>query len=452
MNGSSPALTPSNLFGSRLTALGLVLVLCACATSPQGRQKITTPAPISDVYSDAEMRLDLATIPGIQTPCIDEECELNRTFDEQVQQQGARIASAAYDAHPDLIKRISHFEFEVAEKKDPGITSNASGKIVILRGTQQIGLNEEALAFVIAREMGHVISQHHDENTTTRIMLSVAAGLLFPALHLFGNTAAIAQATSASTATSTMLATTAASTATSYLSAKLVLNNLKPEQLSEADQVALDLLERMGWSHQDLAQSLENSAEFEPSNAWSEEFRFSAAQVRSLESASDAIEPLPENPLFDINLAQVETEELEPLEAGLIEVAADPLQITVEIADTPVAPLADTSVASVAPAQTMQPSVAATAMKRISQPLQATRGKVMASPAKSVKKPARNTARQKTKTASPKRKTAEDSKMSRAGKGAKSEPAKVSSRSRKVATAKERTPRKSGKPAKKPAA
>lgn len=449
MNGHSR--TSANSPARRLTALGLALVLCACATSPHGRTQFTSPAPISDVYSDAEMQLDLAILPSIQTPCTEEECELNRAFDAQVQQLGARIAAAAYDAHPDLIERISHFEFEVVEKGEPGITSNASGKIVILRGTQQIGLDEGALTFVIAREMGHVISQHHNENTTTRIILSIAAGLLFPALNLFGNSAAIAQATSASTATSVMMATTAASSATSYLGAKLLIHGLRPEQLSEADQVALNLLERMGWSHHDLAQALENSAEFEPSNEWSEELRFSVAQFRSLVNASAAIEALPENPILESNLAPAESEELEPLQAASLDVASDAgpdaEASPASVADTPSPALSSAAV----PIQAIPPAVAATLMKQSSQASPARREKFMTRPAQSLKKPGRDSVRQKTKAATSRLKKAQDVQKSRAGKGAKSKPAKVSERSKKPATAKDRAPQKSKKPSTNPA-
>lgn len=436
MHAGSRALTCPSSRRKRLTALGMALVLCACATSPHGRSQMTSPAPISDVYSDAEMRLDLATIPNVETPCVDEECELNRAFDQQVQSLGTNIAAAAYDAHPDLIKRISHFEFEVAEKKEPGITSNASGKIVVLRGTQQIGLNEEALTFVIAREMGHVISQHHDENTTTRILLSVAVGLLFPALNLFGNTAVFAQATSASTATSAMVATTAASSATSYLGANLILNRVKPEQLSEADQVALNLLERMGWSHQELSQALADSAAFEPSNAWSEEFLFSVAQVRALESESDAIVPLPEDPDLDGTPEQIETEQLGPLED-----AVDPLLNPASITETPAAMPADDHVASIVLVQTSQPAIGVSVNMRDSQPSLATQ------PATTVRKSARDTAQGK--KASSRHRTTAGSNKHGAGKGTKSKPAEVSARSKKPAAAKHRAKQKSVKPAKK---
>ncbi len=298
-----------------LTMLCLALTLCACATSPQGRQKISSPAAISDVYAEVEMRVELATTVNFDMPCSDQECELNRAFDAQVQQVGKRIAAAAYVIHPDLIDRIRHIDFEVAEKNAAGITSNASGKIVILRGTQQIGLNDGALAFVIAREMGHVIAQHHEENTTTRIVLSVAAGLLFPAIDLFSHVAAFAQATSASTATAATLATTAASSATSYLGAKLIINRQRPEQLNEADQVALNLLEAAGWSHQDLAQALDDSAAFESSNTWSEEFLLSTEQVKTLAAASSASELLPEILPQDDDIELAETDAIEAVES-----------------------------------------------------------------------------------------------------------------------------------------
>ena len=78
-----------------------------------------------------------------------------------------------------------------------------------------------------------------------------------------------------------------------------MLNSMKPEQLSEADQVALKLMESMGLSHRDLALALENSAEFHPTNTWSEDFRSSMLQVRSLETAAEAGEPLPEIEMQD---------------------------------------------------------------------------------------------------------------------------------------------------------
>lgn len=283
----------------------LLIALGACSTSPQGRMQITAPAPISDVYSDANLRIQLATSPAAKPTCIGVECQQHsHHFDQQFQQLGNRLASSAFDLYPDLHKRVRQFEFVMAEKEEPGSSSNASGKIVIFRGVQKLDLTEPALAFLIAREMGHVIGQHHDENSAARILLSVAAGVIFPALNLFANSATVAQATSV-TSTST-LATTAASTATSYIGSSVVLESIKPNQLNEADSIALNLLEQQGWSWNDIASAFESGVHLNGGNAWAKDFRTSIDQLVALVKHSEIadlnlnskptdLQPVPDN-------------------------------------------------------------------------------------------------------------------------------------------------------------
>jgi len=104
---------------------------------PQAHAEIVSaPAAISDVYSDVNMRVQLATSKDIGTPCAGDECALNKEFDRQVRDIGARLSDIAFEAYPDLSKRISRFEFVVAEKKEPGTISNAAGAVVIFRGVQ----------------------------------------------------------------------------------------------------------------------------------------------------------------------------------------------------------------------------------------------------------------------------------------------------------------------------
>lgn len=442
---------PPHPAGTRLTAVAVALALLTVTAPAQARPKLTPPAPVSEVYSDADMRLHLATIPNIESPCADEECELNRAFDAQVRQLGARIAAAAYDLHPDLIKRIGQFEFTIVEKKEPGITSNASGKIVVLRGTQYIGLNEEALSFVLAREMGHIISQHHEENATTRILLSVAATLLFPALNLFGNTATVAQATSATTTvSSTTMATAAASTATSLLGTKLVLDRMKPEQLNEADQVALKLMEKMGWGHRDLAQALENSAEFDPSNAWSADFRYSIAQVQALETVAEAGEALPEITFVDTQLAQLDPETETLRDTELIDSEGNllpPLQEAVEDSRDalPETIATEAAPASVALAAQATPALASAAIAWHVAPRQ----EHLAAVEGAVQKPARHPARPaEARPVSFKPKAGMSVKKRRTAKDEKPHLINQSTRNKKAATTKVRAPAKSGKPAK----
>ena len=284
-------------------------MLSAFAASPQAHAEIiSAPAAISDVYSDVNMRVQLATTKDVSAPCAGEECTLNKEFDQQVQDIGARLSDVAFEAYPDLSKRISRFEFVVAEKKEPGTTSNATGTVVLFRGIQELYLEEQALAFVIAREMGRVIGRHHDKNTGTSILLSVLVGVLFPAANIFNGingSAALANATS-STTFATTAATTAASSATSFVGSKMVLAGIKPKQLREANAIAMRLLGPLEWSGGDIASSLEACTHIDGEDAWAKDFRFSAAHVRTLvpEEEIAVASAEPEVGLPDFQVAQ----------------------------------------------------------------------------------------------------------------------------------------------------
>lgn len=226
--------------------LALVVVLLgACSTSPHGRSRITALAPVGKVYSAIDMRMQLAITAGVATPCSGEECSGDKDFDLQVQQLGARLAQSAFDSYPDLAERVSRFEFEIAEKEEPGSTSTASGNIVIFRGEQKRNPDEKALALLLAREMGHVIGRHHDENAAPRIMLSVLTAILFPAINIVR-----------------------ASTPTTYLGSRLILAGLKPGQLREADAIAMKLVEGLKLNAGDIAIPDSSSINY-ADDAWS---------------------------------------------------------------------------------------------------------------------------------------------------------------------------------------
>ena len=280
----------------------VIALLSACATSPQGRTQLTTPAPIGDVYSEVDMRVHLATTKSIGTPCAGDECAPNREFDQQVQQLGMRLAKSAFDTYPDLVKRVSRFEFVVAEKEELGSTSSAAGKVVIFRGVQELHLDEQALAFVIAREMGHVIAHHHDENSGTSILLSVLVGVLFPVSNILHG-AALANATTSTTVLTTV-ETTAASSATSFVGSQVLLASIKPDQLREADSIAVKLLAGLGWSGRDTADILEACTQVDGDGAWVKDFRISVGYAKTLEGEIATASINPEVELPDFQAAQ----------------------------------------------------------------------------------------------------------------------------------------------------
>ena len=252
------------------------LLLGACATSPQGRMQVTVPSSVSAVHSEMGMRLNLITAVDISTPCVGVECRLDRAFDQRVLRLGTRLAQSAFEIYPELNERFSQFEFVIADKAEPGSTSSAAGTVVIFRGVQKLRLDEEALAFLIARELGHVISRHHDENSATSILFSIAAQVLFPVANLIRGSAALIQTASAAATASTV------STAASFIGSRMAIESYKLDQLHEADTVALHLLASLGWNRNEIADALVASTQVVGEDTWSKDLRVSARGVVEL--------------------------------------------------------------------------------------------------------------------------------------------------------------------------
>lgn len=252
------------------------MLLGACSTSPQGRMQVTVPSSVSAVHSEVGMRLNLISAVDIPSPCAGVECKLDRAFDQRVLRLGTRLAQAAFEIHPDLTERFSQFEFVIADKAEPGSASSAAGTVVIFRGVQKLRLDEEALAFLIAREMGHVISRHHDENSATSILFSIAAQVLLPVTNLIRGSAALIQTASAAATASTV------STAASFIGSRIAIESYKLDQLHEADAVAMDLLASLGWNRGEVAIALAASTQVIGDDGWSKDLRVSARGVVGL--------------------------------------------------------------------------------------------------------------------------------------------------------------------------
>jgi len=232
----------------------------------------SAPSSITNVYSDIDMRLKLAVKPN-EKACSGDQCVANKAFDAQVQKLGMRLSAAAYKTYPGLEKKVAGFSFSVAEKKAAGIASTGTGKIVIFRGIQNLELSDDALSFILAREMGHVIGRHHNRNGTTKILFSILASVVFPAATLLSASNVAAQAT-------TTAVTSIASTATSFIGSEVAISKIKPNQLMEADNIAIKLLETQNWDMSSVA----NMLQFEDvdKNGWLKDLQISVAYIDSL--------------------------------------------------------------------------------------------------------------------------------------------------------------------------
>lgn len=289
----------------RLLSLVLLTILgAACTTAPEVRKQLQAPAGLhgfSAVYSEFDMRLQLVTAADAPA-CRESECMADRAFDQRILAIGRRLADVAFRQHPDLHLRFPRFEFVVADKRDPGAASSSAGTVVLYRGIRTLELDDAALAFVLAREMSHIIDGHHDENVTTAILVGVAAQILFPILNLpaliSGSAATTAAATSAATTTVT---TTAVASAASFAGSRALRASFRPQQVIEAESMAMELLAAAGWDGREVADQLQAMPQpLSDSPAWTEELRDSMRRIASLmqgpplpDAAAQAAQMLP---------------------------------------------------------------------------------------------------------------------------------------------------------------
>ena len=260
------------------------------------------PVGISDAVSDVDMQLRLAAKPNVAS-CIADICLQNQAFDARVQQLGAQLSAAAYVEYPLLKKRLPSFVFSVADKKEAGSASNARGKVVLFRGLQQLTLTDDALSFVIAREMAHVIGKHHNKNISTKLIISALATILFPAVGIIGASSAATQATTATT-----LLTSAASTATSMLGSEVALAKMKPSQLLEADEIAVKVLSQREWNLRETASVLQlDETELSATSAtnnWLQDLQTSQHYLQQLVNSED-------NAIVALATEQVEADQVD---------------------------------------------------------------------------------------------------------------------------------------------
>ena len=264
----------------------LSFCLSSCATANKnGRTQWIAPGQVSNLYSTVDMRLQMLTVANAQSPSPTTQCTLAQAFDQQVQRLGAQLARSAFELYPDLKGRVTSFNFSVVDKAQLGTTSDSTGSVLIFSHTGRLQLSDDSVAFMLAREMGRVIWQHHDEDTATSISFSILAKfLLFPASAIY-------------------------STVASFAGARAVTASYRSDQLREADTVALALLAKQDWNAQGIAVTLDQSLtassgareitysdqrwvnDMNASVAWAEQLAGGLSKPVALSSAGS--EPLP---------------------------------------------------------------------------------------------------------------------------------------------------------------
>ena len=272
-----------------LCAVLAAALLGGCVSSLEGRTQLLAPPGLqglSAVYSEFDMQLQLVTAAAAPS-CQEADCVADRAFDQRILAIGQRLAEAAFRQHGELYLRFPRFEFIVADKRDPGAASSAAGSVVLYRGVRHLDLDDGGLGFILAREMGHIIAGHHDENVTTSVLVGITAQILFPVLNLpaliGGSAATTAAATSAASVTVSSVTTTAVASAASFAGSRALRATFRPQQVVEAEAMAMELLAGAGWDGREVAEQLRALPPLLPDGpGWTEELHQSAWRVASL--------------------------------------------------------------------------------------------------------------------------------------------------------------------------
>jgi len=207
---------------------------------------MVAPDDLGVLYSTVEMQAKLAFTPDVQ--CEDRACDAAQAFRQTVQKLTERLGKGVALLAAESQQALPPFNVNVASKNDIGTLSSAAGNIVVFDGVRGLELPEPLLAFLIAREMGHIIAKHHEENSATSIGISVVVALLFPVANLLRG----AEAAYLATATTSSLA----STAVSFAGSRIVKGLYESEQQREADTVALQIMANAGWTAYEVAAAL----------------------------------------------------------------------------------------------------------------------------------------------------------------------------------------------------
>lgn len=258
--------------------LMLVVAAClgmaACASNPSDDRARMVDMPLASTHADiaftmtSGVRQNAACDQGADCP-ISVERDGAIRFALQVQRVAGVLQAGAQRLYPDLALRVpelvdNRFDVYVVAGAAPGSDSSADGRIALNAALGARQPYDDWMAFVIAREMGHVIARHHQENSSAGIATSLIMNILIPGSGLLKSLI---------------------SAGGSGIAAK----SQRDVQEQEADAIALELLEAAGFHLRDIYLTLIIEPASLDDGAWSRGFRVSSdrllAQVRRSEFA-----------------------------------------------------------------------------------------------------------------------------------------------------------------------
>ncbi len=263
--------------GRVLAALALAL-LAGCAVNPNTGRSQLMPWPAAQA-AEADLGYALTTKPqepAAAAPCtaaaedaICPSAEQRARFAQQVTRIGAELEADAREFAPDVFTRVKSFQIEVRDVRDPYTASSAGGSIALAAELAALDPTDDAIAFLIAREMGHVIARHHEEDAGARLVFSALTSLV----------------SGASLATKI---------AASIAGPGALSGSWAEQQRREADELALALLARSARSARTVALNLRMGLNLGrlPAGDWKRQLEQSTERVAAIAARLEAQEQL----------------------------------------------------------------------------------------------------------------------------------------------------------------
>jgi len=272
----SPGLRPRAVIALRILCMTGLAALSGCAVNPNtGRNQLIALPAAQIAHADMGFTLAaVATSLAASSPCAPKDhdeaaagtgvsaCPVAGNlakFSRQVERMGAELATEAKHLVPDLFTRIHAFQITVEPGIGEGTSSSAGGRIALSADLAALDPTDDVVAFLIAREMGHVIARHGEEDSGARMVFSALTAIV-------------------------PIGGLVLKFATSMLGSQVLKASWAQRQRHDADEIALALLDRSGRSPGIIAFNLKVGLNRErlPRGEWGEYFAQSAQRVTAI--------------------------------------------------------------------------------------------------------------------------------------------------------------------------
>ncbi len=178
--------------GRVMLALVSMASLGACAVNPStGRSQLIALPAAQLVHANIGFSIAAAAqsmVPssactrsahgesGDDAACLGEKSV--ERFALQVRRTGSELSDQARILAPELFERMAAFDIRVESELGTGSASSAGGRIALDARLATLNPTDDVVAFLIAREMGHVIARHGEEDSGARLTFSALTAML----------------------------------------------------------------------------------------------------------------------------------------------------------------------------------------------------------------------------------------------------------------------------------